>query len=213
MTTPLNTLLGYSAIDLTPYEIRGAKAGLNNAYSTGPVYDGGAFYTLFNGSPIYGSTITGCDGSFSLSDSTVRILTGVSTYSLRVNDNVIVNDSTYSISGILSSNSFGLDSAPGINGTYPIIFNLGEREYLVEPDTLNNTVIKGLATFTQGNPTITGTSTTWSSDLTSGDYIKADYLQQYFKIKQVLNDTTLPLQFLLPATLRVRPNIREKDGQ
>jgi hypothetical protein len=193
MTTPLNTLLGYSAIDLTPYEIRGAKAGLNNAYSTGPVYDGGAFYTLFNGSPIYGSTITGCDGSFSLSDSTVRILTGVSTYSLRVNDNVIVNDSTYSISGILSSNSFGLDSAPGINGTYPIIFNLGEREYLVEPDTLNNTVIKGLATFTQGNPTITGTSTTWSSDLTSGDYIKADYLQQYFKIKQVLNDTTLAL--------------------
>ena len=186
MTTPLNTLLGYNAIDLTPYEIRGAKAGINNAYSTGPIYDAGPYY-------LPGSTVTGCDGSFSLLDSTVRSLTGISTYSLRVNDNVIANDSTYSITGILSSNSFGLNSVPGIDGTYSIIFNLGEREYLVEPDSLNNTVSNGYASFTQGSPTVTGTGTAWSTDLTSGDYIKANYLQQFYKIGQVLNNTALTL--------------------
>ena len=185
MTTPLNTLLGYQSIDLSDYEIRGVKSGINNAYSTGPVYDGGQYYPAI-------SVITGCDGSFSASDSTVRYLIGTSTYYLNNGDNVIANDQTFTISGLLDTTTFGLQSISGLNGTYAITFQTGQREYIVEPDSLNNT-INGFASFVSGSSAVYGISTTWLADLTSGDFIGADYYTQFFKIRQVIDNTSLVL--------------------
>ena len=184
MTTPLNTILGYQSVDLSNYEIRGVKSGFKNAYSTGPVYDGGQYYPAT-------SIITGCDGSFS-SDATVRNLFNVTTYDLNVGDNVVVNDGTYTISGLLDTTTFGLQSYSGPNGYFPITFYTGQREYIVEPDSLNNTVT-GYATFTNGSSIVEGSGTTWLTDLTSGDFIGADYYTQFFKISNIVDNTTLSL--------------------
>lgn len=185
MTTPLNTILSYQSLDLTPFEIRGVKSGMNNAYSTGPVYDGGVYNPP-------NSTVLGSDGSFSPLDSTVRNFTGFSASSLQVADKVIANDTTFTVTGILSSNSFGLNAIPTFEGIYQIILNLGSRDYIVEPDSLKNT-LTGLASFTSGSKVVDGTSTLWSSQLAPGDFIKADYYQQYYKIDHTVSNTSLVL--------------------
>jgi hypothetical protein len=191
MTTPLNTVLTYPTVDsaLSYFEIRGVKSGINNAYSTGPVYDGGQYYPPM-------SIITGCDGSFS-TDTTVRNLTGtfpggapITTYYLNVGDTVNSVGNPCTISGLLTTDSFGLQSYSGPVGTYPITFNLGQRDYLVESDSLTDT-FKGDASFIRGSATVS--NGTWGTDLTSGDFIKADYYQQFYKIDHTTSATSLLL--------------------
>jgi len=198
MTTDLSKILTYQSIDFTKFEIRGAKSGINNARTTGPVYTDGTDCSQYN-SPCYipaSSSITG-DGSFSADSSFVTDLVFDSPYatlttsSLKIGDNLTANSKTFQITDILTPNSFEIDGT-GLEGTYPISFNLGPRNYLVEPDLINNTSY-GTATFTLGDATVTGSGTTWLSELSGGDFIKHDGFQYYYRIAGVINDTTLGL--------------------
>lgn len=198
MATDLDKILTYQSIDLTKFEIRGARSGVNNARTTGPVYVDGTECPQYD-SPCYipsSSSISG-DGSFSTDSSIVTDLTfdspysSLTTTSLKIGDNLTANSQNFSITNILNSDSFEIDGT-GLNGTYGISFNLGPRSYLVEPDTAENT-LTGVASFTQGDKTVTGSGTTWLSDLAGGDFIKHDGYQRYFRIQGIIDSTTLGL--------------------
>lgn len=191
MPTDLDKILTYQSIDLYSFEIRGAKSGINNARTTGPVYVNGNYIPAK-------SNVTG-DSSF-VSDSSLVIdfafdppYASLGTEGLKIGDGLTVDSSTFQITKIDTTDSFEIDRNSGFNGTKPTTFALTDRDYLVEPDVTVNTTTTGQASFTQGDSTVIGTGTDWSGTLDTDDFIKHNGFQQYFKIKGVINNTTLGL--------------------
>ena len=194
MTLSLNDIALLNSIDLNTFEIRGAKSGINNARTTGPVYVDGTYTPSRN--IIYGS------GLFTAGDTTVTDLFFDAPYAffdastLRFND-IAVADSTYLVQGAIDSTSFGLDKIASVSGPLPITFTLGQREYVVQPDVDHNT-FTGTALFTTDSTVVYGISTTWQTsttgeDLTIGDFIKQYHYQTFYKVKQVVSNTELHL--------------------
>jgi len=71
-----------------------------------------------------------------------------------------------------------------------------ERSFRCDfPGTSLHTVLTGTLTFTNGNSTVTGNGTTFSSELSAEDYIRllADGYQYYTLVKNVISDTELLL--------------------
>jgi len=191
MSTDLDRILTYQSIDLNFFEIRGAKSGIGNARTTGPVYTNGDYIPTK-------SNVTG-DGSF-ISDSSFVIdfaldapYVSLGTEGLKIGDSLTVDSSTFLITNIDATDSFEIDRNSGFNGTKPTTFALSDRDYLIEPDVATNTTETGQATFTQGDATVIGSGTDWSSSLATDDFIKHNGFQEYFKIKGVVNDNTLGL--------------------
>lgn len=189
--TDLDKILSYQSIDLSSFEIRGVKSGINNARTTGPVYVNGDYIPA-------NSNVTG-DGSFTSDNCSVINFAfdspygGLGTEGLKIGDGLRVDSSTFQITRIDSTNSFEIDKNSGFNGMKSITFDLTDRDYLVEPDIVTNTTTTGQATFTQGDSTVIGTGTDWSGKLDTNDFIKHNGFQEYFKIKGVLSDTVLGL--------------------
>src|SRR5512135_434280 len=107
MTHSIDDIQKFSTLDLTPYQIRGAKSGINNARTTGPVYVDGSYIP-------HSSTITG-NGTFTTGS---KVVTGVSfdapyafftTDQLKVTDNLSANNASFAITKINSATSFELD--------------------------------------------------------------------------------------------------------
>lgn len=190
MTTDIDSLLSYSTIDLSPFEIRGAHSGINNARTTGPVYTGGTY--------VPADSSIGGSGTFA-SDATVSIFSfdapygSLDTDSLKVGDNLTANAATFRVINIDTTSSFQIYPVAGFSGAYPISLDLDQREYVVEPDVIRNTTTTGQANFFSGSPSVTGTATTWLTDLTSGDFIKHDGYQDFIRINQVNSDLSLDL--------------------
>ena len=158
MSTDLNTILSYDTIDLEYFEIRGTRSGVNNAQSTGVVYVNGQYVPAK-------SDVTG-SGTFA-TDSTVNSFSFgppyslLNTSSLRVGDRLTVNSTAFEIANIDTINSFQLNTDSGLTGVYPIQFDLDQREYVVEPDSITNTST-GTASFVSGDTTVTNTGSSWS---------------------------------------------------
>ncbi len=190
MSTDLNTLLSYNTIDLEFFEIRGSRSGVNNARTTGVVY--------VNGQYVPGkSDVTG-SGTFASDDTVSGFSFGapygaLTTSSLKVGDNLTADSTIFRIANIDSSTSFQLESASGLTGVYPIQFDMGQREYVVEPDTITNTST-GTASFTSGDKTVINTGPSWSGIIAPGDFIKHDGYQEYFRIAAVPSGTSLTLE-------------------
>jgi len=190
MTTDIDSLLSYDTIDLSAFEIRGARAGINNARTTGPVYTGGTYEPA--------DSSVGGTGTFS-SDDTVANFSfdapygSLDTNYLKVGDNLTANATTFRITNIDTTSSFQIDADATFSGAYPLSLDLDQREYVVEPDVINNTTTTGQATFSSGSTTVLGSSTTWLTDLTSGDFIKHNGYQDFIRIAQVNTDTNLDL--------------------
>lgn len=190
MTTSMGDILSLQSLDLTPFEIRGAKSGINNASTTGLVYVDGQYIPAK-------SAVTG-DGSFSSPDSTVRDFSfdspygSLTTSSLKIGDSLTADSTAFTIANIDTTSSFQLSMNAGFTGIYPISFNLDQREYIVEPDITRNTITTGIASFVQGNTDVTGSGTTWLS-LAARDFIKHDGYQEYFEIEEVLSAEALRL--------------------
>jgi len=194
MSTDLDKILTYQSIDLNFFEIRGAKSGIGNARTTGPVYTDGNYFPAK-------SNLTG-DGSF-VSDSSIVIdfafdapYVGLGTEGLKIGDPLTVDSSTFQITRIDATDIFVIDRNSGFNGTKPTTFALSDRDYLIEPDVATNTTETGQATFTQGNASVIGTGTDWSdslANLATDDFIKHNGFQEYFKIKEVFDNTSLDL--------------------
>ncbi len=186
MTTDISTILSYDTIDLSLFEIRGARSGINNARSTGPVYTGGTYVPA-------DSSVSGA-GTFS-SDTTVSGFSfappygSLDTDSLKVGDNLTSNAVTFRITNIDTINSFQIDPAAAFSGGYPLSLDLDQREYVVEPDVIENTTT-GQANFFSGSVAVTGSG---FNALTGGDFIKHDAYQTFFRIDQVINDNSLNL--------------------
>jgi hypothetical protein len=186
MTTDINTILSYETINLSPFEIRGARSGVNNASTTGPVYTGGTY--------VPADSSVGGSGTFS-SDTTVSGFSfdapygSLDTDSLKVGDNLTADATTYRITNIDTTNSFQIDPVAGISGVYPISLDLDQREYVAEPDVINNTST-GTANFFSGSQSVDGTG---FNALTGGDFIKHDGYQDFYRIDQVINDNSLNL--------------------
>jgi hypothetical protein len=182
VTHSINEILEFESLDLTPYQIRGAKSGINNAQSTGPVYVSGSY--------IPATSSISADGSFSQDSSIVTNLT-ISTELLKVTDSLAVNASTFSITKIDTS-SFEINQNAGFSGTVPIQFSLTQREYIVEPDSSDITY-NGTAIFVQNSVDVTGVGTSWLSQLGYGDFIRQDSSQQFYRISNVTDDDHLQL--------------------
>lgn len=190
MTTSVDTILTYTAIDLHPYEARGVRYGVNNAKTTGPVYVGGAFYPTKD-------AITG-SATFLATDSSFITGFTVSNYSIsgldmKAGDILIADSTTYTVKTVVSSTSLELDKYPGRTGTFPLTGTLTQREYLIEPDALNNSFV-GSAEFVSGSQDVIGVGTNWGpSDVTTGDQIKHDGWQKFFSVKEVVTPQLLRL--------------------
>jgi hypothetical protein len=192
MTTSLDTLLSYQSIDLHPFEIRGAKSGINNGQSTGPVFVDGTYIPARN-------AITG-SGFFDRTDSSKvsNILIDapyafMTANDLRVSDTFVASiDAPYTIKSIVDATSFYVDRNFDMTGSFPMTFTLGSREYLVEPDVGNNDFF-ATADFTNSSTSVTGHGTLWTSEMVPGDIIKHNAYQKYFKIKSIEDDTHLTL--------------------
>lgn len=189
MTTPIDRILSYQAIDLAPFEIRGARYGANNATTTSPVFTGG----------VYNPTRNIQDGSgFFHSDSTYVDNFYIPCYSdtsgMRVGDMLVADSTVFTITGQRDSTSVWIDPQPSFSGVTPFDATLINREYLIEPDPKSNDFF-GTATFTNGSDLVTGVGTTWGipTDVSTGDFIKRDGYQQNFPIKTVLGPTSLQL--------------------
>jgi len=192
MPFSLNEIKSFQSIDLDNFAIRGAKTGINNAKSTGPLYDDGTFFP-------YKTTVYG-DTSVSNNDATVKVLSFDSPYSpmnafsLVAGDTMIVrSDTTLIVSRIIDSGTVAVNSAPGFSGLCDSTFKLKDRDYLIEPDVDNNTTTTGFAQFTNDSTRVVGLGTNWLTDLTSGDAIQLNSYQKYFTISQVYNDETCGL--------------------
>jgi len=190
MSTDLNTILSYDTIDLEYFEIRGTRSGVNNAQSTGVVYVNGQYVPAK-------SDVTG-SGTFA-TDSTVSSFvfgppySSLDTSSLRVGDRLTVNSIAFEIANIDTINSFQLNTDSGLTGVYPIQFDLDQREYVVEPDSITNTST-GTASFVSGDTTVTNTGSSWSGVIEAGDFIKHDGYQEYFRIATVPSGLSLTLE-------------------
>lgn len=191
MPLSLDEIKTLSSIDLEVFEIRGAKYGILNARSTGPLYVDGVYEPLK-------SELTGY-GTF-VSDSS--IVSGVSLYPpyssydadvFRDGDAVTSDTSSYTLLSVPSSTSLELSGDSGLTGVHDFTCRMVPRDYLVEPDSGNNTVSNGTATFTPGSTTVNGSGTTWLTDVTSGDYIKPDIYQGFSIVDNVISDSQLEL--------------------
>ena len=175
-------------VNLEPFEIRGAKSGIGNARTTGPLHTSGSYI------PAYG-TLYG-DASFSADSSVVTDLSfnppyvSFDTTALKLGDTLIFG-SSHLIAGIVDQTTVWLDSTAGITGTADFTASLVPRDYLIEPDKARNT-FSGEADFTSGSVWVYGQGTSWLTDLTASDYIRRDY-QQFYRIQQVVDDTSLKL--------------------
>ena len=143
MSTDLHTILTLPSVDLSAFEIRGSKPGINNAKTTGLVYVDGNYVPTLN-------VLTG-DGTFVQDSSTVKVsfdqpYTSFNALNLKVND-TLVADATYTINRIDSTSTIEMDRTTSLNGVYPVTYTLNQREYLVEPDIANNLVNQGTADF------------------------------------------------------------------
>ncbi len=198
MSTDLDKILTYQSIDLTKFEIRGARYGVTNARTTGPLYVDGTDSASY-GRPSYvpaSNEING-DGSFSSDSSFVTNITfdspydSLTTSSLKIGDSLTANSTSYEILSILSPSSYEVD-ATGLEGSHGISYDLGPRDYLIEPDSFTNTST-GTATFTQGDSTVIGLGVDPFIDLDANDFIKHDGFQQYFRIKGKVDNNTIGL--------------------
>ena len=192
MTLSLTEIKQLTTVDLDNFEIRGAKFGIKNSRTTGPIFDNGSYIpssTVFTGSAAFtadSSVVTGIafDAPY----------TGLNA-SVFNNKDYLYTDSTYKIVSVLSSDSVSLDktSLETGTGTYSFRTSLGARDYLIESDTSYNTVSKGTASFISGLDAISGTGTdgAWNS-VRSGDLIKSsDFPNYYYQIKSIDTDATL----------------------
>ena len=178
------------SVDLSSYEIRGAKYGINNARSTGSVYVSGQYIPSSNELQTY--------GVFTASDSTVR---GIGFYppdssfnasQFLAGDTIQFDGTAFSVAGVVDTTSISLTEAPTFSATKDFTSVWGYREYLVEPDVEKNTVT-GNATFTQNDTTVIGIGTFWTSQLVSGDFFKADSYQKNYIVSSVPSDTQVVL--------------------
>lgn len=191
MPLSLDEIKTLESVDLESFEIRGAKPGIGNANTTGTVYTQGSYVpdrnelfatgTFLNGD----STITGISfntpyGFFTAGD-------------LIAGDTISVEGSSYTIKSSISSTSAALTAEATVSGTFDSTYSLAPRDYLVEPDVQNNTVT-GIATFTTDSTVVTGSTSSWLTSLAVDDVIKHDAYQQYFKITQVVDNTTLYIE-------------------
>ena len=189
MTTSLDQLLTYQSLNLHRFEIRGAKPGVNNARSTGPVYTEGPYYPEYN--------IVGGMADCTSDSSTISYLTVNPPYALltaesfRPRDTVYLGAGVYQVTGVTPT-SLILDATTGLDGRFPLAISLISRDYLVEPDIIRNTTT-GTATFTFTDEYVTGVGTSWLTDLKASDFIKHDGFQNYYVIDQVLSNTSLKL--------------------
>lgn len=190
MTTSINTILNYNSIDLSAFEIRGAKSGVDNARTTGPVYVSGSYIPSKN-------TLIG-DASFSHDSSVVTNLSfsaypSLDASALRMGDSMEVNNSTYTVQKQIGVNSIVLDSDVGsLDGTHTVNFALTSRDYVIEPDVVKNTGY-GKATFTNGSKFVTGIGTNWGVDLIAKDFIKSSNYQNFYKVATIHNTSYLEL--------------------
>ena len=190
MATDINTILSYQAIDLTPFEARGAKPGTGNARTTGPVHVDGTYVPT-------GNILSGL-GTFDTTDASA--VTGFSfnppwaslnALALNTHDTATIDGTAHPVLAIVNATSFVVD-ATGFLGAKAMTMTLGQREYLVEPDTSANRFF-GDATFTAGSATILGAATTWLSQLAAGDIIKHDGFQESYVVDDVPSDTVLTI--------------------
>lgn len=189
MPLSLDQIKVLETVNLEPFEIRGAKSGIGNARTTGPLYTSGSYIPAYG--TMYGSAMFDSDSSIVTGLSFSSPYTGLDATTLKIGDSLI-SGSSHIITAIIDQTSVWLDSTAGVAGTADFTASLIDRDYLIEPDKINNT-ITGTAFFTSGSPWVTGSGTTWLTDLTSNDYIKRDDFQAYFKIQQVFDATTLKL--------------------
>ena len=164
-----------------------------NALSTG------THPLIFNRSFVPASNVITGSGQFDSTDSSaVTAVTISSPYALLTArdltsaDIVIDGTSTYTISSIIDATSFFVDKNVLSTGTHPLVFQLTQREYLVEPDAGNNNVL-GDASFTAGQLTVIGIGTTWASQLAYGDFIRHDGYMDTYAIQSVIDNTHLTL--------------------
>ena len=188
MTTSLDKILGYVSLDLSTFEMRGAKSGVNNARTTGPVYVDGTYSYPFK------SIVTGY-GTF-VNDSSIvgnfhfnPPYDGSNAFMLYPGDNLTAHSLPLQIKKIKDTTSFELVDAVSFDAVAdPISFNLIERDYIVEPDEDNNTKT-GTAFFTTGSKNVHGSG---FSNLAAGDFIRTDNYLQYYRIATV-SDPNLTL--------------------
>lgn len=189
MPLSLNEIKILKTVDLDVFSIRGAKTGIGNARSTGPLYVDGTFVNPVN-SLLYGSVTT------SGSDTTVTgiAVSGMTAMDLVAGDTIVAGPDSLTVSQPLTTTSVVVTSQPSSSATYlDATYSLKDRDYLIEPDVNSNTIYKGLAKFTYGSNQIEGSGTTWMADLTSGDAIQLNTYQKYFIIDQRVSDTSCTL--------------------
>jgi hypothetical protein len=191
MSYSLDNIKSFKTINLDNFEIRGSKTGVNNAVSTGPLFDGGQYIpakTVFTGV---------CDTTSG--DTTVRNILFNSPFddlnatSLKIGDTLITEFNNFIISSLVDSSTVVLNSTP--NSTISrsdTTFSLIGRDYLIEPDISYNTN-QGIAVFTQDSSVVTGIGTSWLTDLAIGDSIQRDAYQKYFLIVRVIDNATIHL--------------------
>jgi hypothetical protein len=190
MTLSLSEIKVLNSIDLENYEIRGAKPGVNNARTTGPLYVSGTYEPDRN-------DLSG-DASFVSDSSIVTNISFDAPYAsfdasvFNPNDRFFIDSTQFLIQSIKDSSSVELNEDSGFDGTHPFTTLLGTRDYLVEPDKFNNT-FTGDATFTKDSSVVIGIGTLWVTDLTANDFIKRDDYQFYYRIGNVVSNTELHL--------------------
>ena len=198
MPLSLDEIKILKTVDLDVFSIRGAKTGIGNARTTGPLYVDGTFVNPVK-SLTYGSATT------SLGDTTVTgiVVPGMTAMDLVVGDTIMAGSEALSVAQSLTVTSAVVTAPSNYSATYSdATYSLKDREYLIEPDVNSNTIYKGLAKFTLGSTQVEGFGTTWMADLTSGDAIQLNTYQKYFIIDQRVSDTscTLTSAFDVPTT-------------
>jgi hypothetical protein len=192
MTLSINEILNLNSIDLHAFEIRGAKSGVNNARTTGPVYVDGTYVPSID--TVYGTGVLTHDSSivtgFSFNPPYASMMDA---FNLKLNDLLVANSSSYIVKAIDSSSSFHIDQTSSVDVTAGMTFTFGQREYVIEPDVIINTTHNGTASFTNNSNAVTGSGTTWMTDLTSGDFIQHNHYQTFYKIDSVTSNSTLSL--------------------
>jgi Collagen triple helix repeat (20 copies) len=194
MPFSLNQIKAFPSINLDTFEIRGAKTGINNASTTGPLYNSGTFIPF--SSILYGNA------SVSSSDSTITNIVlpnGLTALDLVSGDTIQVLSDSLQVQSIIDSATVSVNAIPSESGAYDATFRLSARDFLIEPDSNNNT-FRGQAVFTNNSNSVTGSG---FSDLTTGDVIQSNSYQQYFLIADVISDTNciLSTNFTGPDTV------------
>jgi hypothetical protein len=178
------------SLDLENFEIRGAKYGVNNAKSTSILYVDGQY--IPNKNILKGTATFTADSSFITGLTVDPPYSSFDASNWKVGDQFHADSSSFVVRGVRDATSLELNNLTGLSGVMPYDSTLIYREYLVEPDKYNNTLY-GDASFTSGSQNVYGIGTTWSSQLLSGDFIKHDGYQQYFRIDTVPTNDHLTL--------------------